>query len=115
MWSASSNNPYISRVGTYNGRIDGVIKGTLSRGSNLTTEKYQTYLDTLATGIVEMGKKPAYATDADIQNIVGYIVFELGEAKKAFSGSNSFFTDYSNLVDQALGGTSSGGTVVVNS
>jgi len=115
MWSATTNNPFTVSVGTYSSRVDGVIKNTLARGSNLTVEKYQVYLDTLIAGITDMKNRPAYANNSDVQNIVGYIVFELGEVKKTFSGTNTFFTDYSNLVDQAVNGTGSGTTGVVNS
>lgn len=62
-----------------------MIQGTLYRGAHLTPEKFQAYLSNLALGIQEMGKKPAYANNTDVQNIVGYISYEFDEAKKSFS------------------------------
>lgn len=111
LWSASPNNPYLNSVGTYNSRLDTVIRSTLSKGANLPSANFQTYLDKLASGIVIMGTKPEYANNQEIKNIIGYISFELADAKTAFSASNVFLSDYTNMVDGAFG-TSSTGSVI---
>ena len=84
MWGSSPNNPYLNNVGTYNSRLDTVIRSTLSKGANLPSANFQTYLDKLASGIVTMGTKPEYANNQEIKNIIGYISFELADAKTAF-------------------------------
>ena len=99
MWSASSNNPNRPKVATYSTRLDGIIVRILSKGSTLNTTAYKIYLGNLSEGIKAIGSKPEYTSDQEIKAIVGYLTYELDDAKNTLSAGGTIFTEISNLIE----------------
>jgi hypothetical protein len=83
MWLPSINNPKRSAVGDYAPRLDGLLKSIFGRGTGLTSDRFSTYLKNLSSGIRALGAKPEYAGDVMIQNVIGYLAFELDDTATA--------------------------------
>lgn len=108
-WQSSPNNPKRTALSaTYTTRIDTVVANMLSRGQSLKQSEYLTYLSSISSGMKQIGAEPLYASNADIQNIIGYIDYELTDTKTKLSSGELFFDRLIVLVGNSL--SSSAGT-----
>ncbi len=112
-WQSSPNNPKRSTLSTnYTARIDPVIANMLSRGQVLDQTRYINYLSSISSGMKALGAEPVYASNMDIQNIIGYIDYELTDTKTKLSSGEMFFDRLKVLVDNSVSANSAGGGVV---
>ncbi len=107
----SGNNPHRTKFSVeYANRVDGVINRILQRGKNLSETQYINYLTNLSEGIKLLAKKPAYSSNAEVQNITSYIDYELTYIRTSLSTGEMFMEDFVRLLDSAMVESTSTGT-----
>jgi hypothetical protein len=91
LWQPSANNPKRAAVGDYAPRLDSLIRTILGRGTGLPPERFSAYLGNLSSGIRALGAKPEYLADRAIQDVIGYLAYELDDAAKALVSGNALY------------------------
>jgi hypothetical protein len=106
LWRPSTNNPNRTAIAAHSTRLDAIIVNILGRGTNLSATGFTAYLKNLSVGISDLAKSSKYASDADVQKMSAYLLFELNDTTLALSSGNIFLDDLSVLI-----GTTNSGTV----
>lgn len=110
-WQPTPSNTYRTAVGTANAtRLDGVVRSILSRGTALNVDQFKAFLTNVDTGVKTLAAKPAYVADQNVQNIVGYIAFELSDAKANITSGADFVTEMVGVIDGISTGSGSNTT-----
>lgn len=108
LWQPSAENPYRAKVTeAVSTRLDPVITRMLGRGSTLSEDGYQVYLSNIVSGMGNIASQAKYANDADVQNIVSYISYELNDAKKMLGSGGNIVSEITKFFegDEVMNGT----------
>lgn len=72
----------------------------LKKGTTLSASSFPVFLSTLNTGIQGLAKKSAYVGNQEVQNIIGYLVYEISDAEKTLAVTNgAFYDDIATIVN----------------
>ena len=112
-WKSSGElNPYRSKISTsYASQLDVLVVAVLNKGKTLPYDAFIVYLKNLSKGIVTLGKQPTYASNADIQNSIGYLTYEIDDTAKVLEKSH--IHDFVSKISDVINSTGSTGTDVV--
>jgi hypothetical protein len=110
-WQSSGElNPYRWKLSkAYVTQLDALTVAVLRKWKNLSYEAFVAYLKNLSAGIVTLGKQPAYASNADIQNIIGYLVYEIDDTTRELEN-----THFMSKIAQVITGTGVSNTGVIS-
>ncbi len=82
----------------------------------MSQANYVDYLSTVSDGIAKLAAKPVYAGNKDVVNIIGYVAYELKDAKDELSSGNMLIDDFADIMNDSLAkyqtGTNTGTTSI---
>jgi hypothetical protein len=98
LWQPSAENPYQTKLGSTASKVDALVVMILRKGTTLSSTGFATFISNLNTALNEIGKKPAYASNIEVQDILGYISYELQDTSKMLAATQG--VSYQTIVAQ---------------
>lgn len=81
-WIGDSDNLYRSKLPSYYvTKLDALTVAILRKGTSMSDNQFKSYLENLSKGILNLGSKPVYLADKDIQNILGFLAYEVNRTR----------------------------------
>lgn len=95
-----SNNPYRAKISAeFLLQLDPIVAKIFARGRNLSQANYVNYLTQISERMKALMVKPEYVSNTAIQNIIGYIDYEVSAAREYISAGKSFLGDLAQSMD----------------
>jgi hypothetical protein len=83
-WVAWTENTFRSKlIWNHVTKLDLLVVAILRKWVNMSNDQFKSYLQSLSGGMTALAKKPHYVNDWEIQNIIGYLVYEINSTVTA--------------------------------
>lgn len=95
-----SNNPYRAKISQeFLLQLDPIVTKIFTRGRSLSQANYVNYLTQISDRMKVLMLKPEYVSNTAIQNIIGYIEYEVSSAREYISAGKLFIGDLTQSMD----------------
>jgi hypothetical protein len=92
-WTGGSDNIYRAKLSSrYVTQLDALTLAILKKGSSMTDAQFKSYLANLSTGITRLGWDARFVNDTEIQNILGFLTYEVNSTVTAMNTNSTATT-----------------------